>query len=154
MKKNTLIVLICVLFLQGCASLYGTPEERIALNKTLPDYTLCEKLAIATLAPETIRTEWAMELQNRGKDCNAHAAAIAAQRMQNSADLAALLNYSGQMLNSSQPMYMPPQMPTERIAVRLGARIVALHGNSHKPTLTRFGGFFIACYFRNETQCD
>lgn len=119
MKKNTLIVLICVLFLQGCAS-YGTPEERMAKNKNLPDYTLCEKLFFATMAPETIRAEWATELQNRGKDCNAYAATFAAQGMQNSADSAALLNYGGQMLNSTQPMYISPQMPTRTNCRQIG----------------------------------
>lgn len=119
MKKNTLIVLICGVFLQGCASLYGTPEERIALNKTLPDYILCEKLAFATLAPEAIRIEWAMELQNRGKDCNAYAAAFAAQRMQESANSATLLNYSTQMLRAPQPMYAP-QMPMHTNCRQIG----------------------------------
>lgn len=118
MKKNTLIVLICVLFLQGCAS-YGTPEERMAKNKNLPDYTLCEKLFFATMAPEAIRAEWATELQNRGKDCNAYAATFAAQNMQNSANTATLLNYSTQMLRTPQPMYAP-QMPMHTNCRQIG----------------------------------
>ncbi len=118
MKKNTLIVLICVLFLQGCAS-YGTPEERMAKNKNLPDYTLCEKLFFATMAPEAIRAEWATELQNRDKDCNAYAATFAARSMQNSANTATLLNYSTQMLRAPQPMYAP-QMPMRTNCRQIG----------------------------------
>jgi len=109
--SKILIAVACSLLLNGCVSMYGTPEERMAHNKTLPDYTLCEKLAVAALAPELVRAEWAMELQNRGKDCNAYAASFATQRMNNNAASAALLNYSGQML-TPQPMYIPQQMPT------------------------------------------
>lgn len=108
--KNILILIYSTLFI-GCASMYGTPEERMARNKALSDYTLCEKLAVAALAPEEVRTEWAMELQNRGKDCDAYAAAFAMQRMNSGAASAALLNYSGQML-TPQPMYIPQQAPT------------------------------------------
>jgi len=111
--------LICALFLQGCASLYGTQEERIALNKALPDYILCERLAFATLAPGVVRTEWAMELHNRGKDCSAYAATFAAQSMQNSANTATLLNYSTQMLRAPQPMY-GPQMPMHTNCRQIG----------------------------------
>lgn len=99
--------MICALFLQGCASLYGTQEERIALNKALPDYILCERLAFAILALGVVRTEWAMELHNRGKDCSAYAATFAAQSMQNSANTATLLNYSTQMLRVAAAYVWP-----------------------------------------------
>jgi hypothetical protein len=66
----TLAVLaLATITLFGCASMYGTPEQRQQANAALPDYSLCEKLAVATLAPSEVRAEWAMELQRREADC-------------------------------------------------------------------------------------
>lgn len=102
MNSRKIIVIACVILLAGCAS-YGTPEERLALNKTLPEYSLCEKLVFSTHAPDNVRAEWATELQNRGKDCTPYTAEFSIRKMQNSAAGAALLNYSGQML-APRPM--------------------------------------------------
>ena len=50
--------------------MYGTPQERAQKNSRLSDYTLCENMVIATLAPQQIREEWATELQKRQTNCN------------------------------------------------------------------------------------
>jgi hypothetical protein len=67
----------------GCASMFGTPEERQAVNAALPDYSLCENLAVKVLAPEEMRREWAMELDRRGADCNRYASMLNNKVLQN-----------------------------------------------------------------------
>lgn len=73
-KRRATIFL--TLTLTGCASMYGTPEERQRENSVSSDYSLCSGLARAALAPAEIRNEWAMELRRRGVDCSVYANAI------------------------------------------------------------------------------
>lgn len=68
-----LIVVFIVIATAGCVAMYGSPEERIAANRAAPDYMLCERLALAHLAPVEVRGEWALELQRRNVDCRQHA---------------------------------------------------------------------------------
>tara|TARA_X000000950_G_C13475561_1_gene481612 strand:- start:93 stop:494 length:402 start_codon:yes stop_codon:yes gene_type:complete len=79
--------------------MYGTPQERAQKNSRLSDYTLCENMVIATLAPQQIREEWATELQKRQTNCNQFAAQLNA-RVQSQRNNLAL---SQQLLEQSQP---------------------------------------------------
>lgn len=83
MKHLITIALVAPAVLSGCASMFGTPEERRAANAALSDYALCEKLAIAVLSPEEIRNEWAIELERRGSDCNKYASTLNNAVLQN-----------------------------------------------------------------------
>ena len=99
MKAITTILTLIIL--AGCAASFGTPEERLAINKTSADLILCEKLALNTKVPEHIRNEWAIEVQNRGVDCSQFHSTIAYNLMRKQEDERAsqeLLNYSTQML--------------------------------------------------------
>jgi len=90
------VPLVC-LFISACAAMYGSPEERRRANAARSDYSLCENLALVTMAPPVIRSEWAIELQRRGVDCNQYAAVLnsVAQQRQNS------LNAGLQMMQQS-----------------------------------------------------
>ncbi len=73
MRVEIFTLVLFAILLSGCTSMYGTPEKRQLKNAATPDYLLCESLAVATLAPQEIRAEWAMELQRRGVDCGQYA---------------------------------------------------------------------------------
>jgi len=94
MKRVLALTVVVSAILSGCVAMYGTPSERRQANAALPDYSLCENLAVATLVPQKIRTEWSMELQRRGIDCSRYASTInnAAQQRQR------MLNLGVQMM--------------------------------------------------------
>lgn len=73
---NLIGLFTIILFLSACAAMYGSPESRMAANRAASDYALCERLAVATLAPTEVRGEWASELQRRRVDCNQFAPAL------------------------------------------------------------------------------
>lgn len=91
------------IFISGCNLMYGKPEDRQIENSGLSDYGLCRKLTVATLAPEEIREEWAIELQKRGTDCRQYSNMLnsAAQKNQQ------LLETGVNMLQDSQQQAMP-----------------------------------------------
>lgn len=99
--KKPIIIFVTSLTLTACASMYGTPDERRKANAQLPDYSLCEKLAVATLAPTEIRTEWAMELQQRGADCSQYSDMLNNAIQQNQR----MMNMGSQMMQ--QPSNAP-----------------------------------------------
>jgi hypothetical protein len=99
--KKLIISCVVSFAFSACASIYGTPEERRQANAELPDYSLCEKLAVATLAPAEIRSEWAMELQQRGADCGQYSGMLYNAVQQNQR----MMNMGFQMMQ--QPSYVP-----------------------------------------------
>lgn len=98
--------LVLLVTMAGCTSMYGTPEQRQRKNAALPDYSLCENLAVGTLAPQQIRAEWAMELQRRGADCSKYSVLLskAVQQNQN------MMNNGSQMMQ--QPTSATPTQST------------------------------------------
>lgn len=76
MKRHISYIIVVTTFLGACTSMYGSPEQRRLNNMSRSDYYLCEKLAMAALAPDEVRSEWAAELQRRGADCGRYAGAI------------------------------------------------------------------------------
>ncbi len=72
-----LLLIASILLITGCTSygIYGSdPAQRQLRNQWSANYELCERLAVATLAPEKIREEWTNEVTRRGVDCNLYAA--------------------------------------------------------------------------------
>lgn len=70
------LLLLALIPLSGCVSV----SEKIAMAPTLSSYSLCEKLATATLADNSVREAWAMELQRRGENCSQYGGTIAARQ--------------------------------------------------------------------------
>ncbi|MER0202867.1 MAG: hypothetical protein DU480_03215 [Nitrosomonas sp.] len=71
------LLIVSILLLAGCASYSihgGDPAQRQLRNQWSANYELCERLTVATLAPEKIREEWTTEITNRNVDCNLYAA--------------------------------------------------------------------------------
>jgi len=71
------LLVVPILLLAGCASysIYGgDPAQRQLRNQWSANYELCERLTVATLAPEKIREEWTNEITSRSVDCNLYAA--------------------------------------------------------------------------------
>lgn len=99
MIKKAMLAVMFTMQLAGCASL--TPEERLARNKSMSAYSLCENLILSS-EPEYIRAEYEKEIASRGTDCNVYAPAIIAARQLRLQNAANLLNYSGQMLAPQQ----------------------------------------------------
>ena len=79
--------------------MYGTSNERSVSNSKASSFKLCKDLAIATLAPESIREEWAIELQRRNENCSQYSASIN-NAIQSQANLNRL---SQSLLESSKP---------------------------------------------------
>lgn len=74
---KSLLIVVPILLLAGCASysIYGgDPVQRQLRNQWSANYELCERLTVATLAPEKIREEWNNEITSRSVDCNLYAA--------------------------------------------------------------------------------
>jgi len=66
-----------ILLLAGCVSysIYGGDSAQRQLRNTWSaNYELCERLTVATLAPQKIREEWTNEIASRDVDCNRYAA--------------------------------------------------------------------------------
>ena len=97
--KKIIILLLAPFLFNSCVSMYGTDYERSSKNARTSSLELCKKIVIATLAPEIVREEWAMELQRRSENCSQYSAAINAA-VQNQANLNAL---SQSLLESSRP---------------------------------------------------
>lgn len=70
------LLIASLLLIAGCAPLgiYGDPAQRQLRNQWSANYELCERLTVATLAPQEIRGEWTKEVGSRGVDCNLYAA--------------------------------------------------------------------------------
>ena len=71
------LLIVPILLITGCASygIYGSdPAQRQLRNQWSANYELCERLTVATLAPEKVREEWANEVTSRGVDCALYAA--------------------------------------------------------------------------------
>lgn len=116
MRITIVTALATFCLLAACAA--PSPAQRQRNNAALPDYILCEQLAIATLAPTEMRAEWAMELQRRGEDCRKYEALLtnavrqnqqmiqngqaALQRMQQPASLSAPVGPSSGLICFSQ----------------------------------------------------
>jgi hypothetical protein len=94
-----LFILTAGAALVGCASMFGTPEQRAAQNASMSSYSLCSKLAVAIMAPSQVREEWAWELQRRGENCSQYSSAIAASQQQN----AQMQQLGQQLLNQNRP---------------------------------------------------
>ena len=99
MKKLLTLLLLAPFLLSSCVSMYGTDYERSLENAKTSSLKLCKQIVIATLAPEIVREEWAMELQRRSENCSQYSSAINAA-VQNQANLNAL---SQSLLESSRP---------------------------------------------------
>lgn len=104
-QHSILVAMIVITILPGCASMFGTPEERQVANAALPDYSLCENLAIKVLAPEEMRREWAMELDRRGSDCNRYAGMLNNKMLQNQRMLDLGLMLMQQPTTTPRPFY-------------------------------------------------
>ena len=70
------LLIVPILLITGCApySIYGDPAQRQMRNQWSANYALCERLTVATLAPQEIREEWTKEFESRSVDCNLYAA--------------------------------------------------------------------------------
>lgn len=100
--KWTLKALLCS-SLVSCASMYGSPDNRLAENRAKSDYELCRQFVVGTLAPPEIRGEWAMELRRRGVSCGEYAAGLNAESNANQA----LISGGAQVLSGSNSGYAP-----------------------------------------------
>lgn len=73
------LLIASILLLAGCASysIYGgDPAQRQLRNTWSANYELCERLTVATLAPQKIREEWTNEIASRGVDCSLYSATM------------------------------------------------------------------------------
>ncbi|MBS0588534.1 MAG: hypothetical protein JSS37_11425 [Proteobacteria bacterium] len=71
------LLIVPILLLAGCASYSihgGDSAQRQLRNQWSANYELCERLTVATLAPEKIREEWINEITGRSVDCNRYVA--------------------------------------------------------------------------------
>ncbi|MBS0298334.1 MAG: hypothetical protein JSR32_00130 [Proteobacteria bacterium] len=70
------LLIASILLIAGCTSysIYGDHAQRQLRNQWSANYELCERLAVATLAPEKIREEWSNEVTRRGVDCGLYVA--------------------------------------------------------------------------------
>ena len=100
------LVVISVFVVSGCAAMYGTPAERAAKASAMSSYQLCEKLAVATLAPDEIRATWARELDSRNETCQAYAGLLQARQQQNQALMLQGLKLMQQ--GQPRPLYTSP----------------------------------------------
>jgi|GEM_PF-6737195 len=70
------LLIASILLITGCApfGINGDSAQRQLRNQWSANYELCERLTVATLAPEKIREEWTNEITSRSVDCNLYAA--------------------------------------------------------------------------------
>lgn len=67
-----LCVALQLVLISGCAN-WIPADARMRMNANASTYDLCDRLAVGTLAPRDVRSEWEMELGRRGASCNSYA---------------------------------------------------------------------------------
>lgn len=70
------LLIASILLITGCApfGINGDHAQRQLRNQWSANYELCERLTVATLAPQEIWGEWTKEIDSRSVDCNLYAA--------------------------------------------------------------------------------
>ena len=94
-------LLIAAAALTACTNMLP-PDARMRINASGTTFELCDALAVGTLAPQTVRAEWKLELERRSANCGSYAQERSEQDARDRAALRRLLSEVGRAAAAAQ----------------------------------------------------